>query len=222
MAKKMDNNHPLKVAHQPGIKGILHIHGIRRASKKIPLRLAILFTFLTSLLFFGTAKSSYIILSSFIDIGISLLPNLLGFSLGGYALIIGFGNVSLIKSMTRRLSNENGSLFQKLSAIFAFGILLQISSLILTYVAKLIIQFDVSLLPNSLSARSTIYGIVNVFASIVLLFFYYWTLFIIPFIVTNIFSFGQTHHMFLTVEKLKEDKHAASQTPEQHKEQQLH
>jgi len=200
----------LKERHKMGLKGILYIQNWKIIVKKIPFRATVIATFLTTILFTISKKSSYEILDYLIQMGLSVLPNLLGFSLGGYALIVGFGNTSLIKRMTRKLNKENASLFQKLSAIFAFGLLLQIASLSGAFFVGMIYKLDISLWQFS-PFRNKLYSVLNFIACTLLIFIYYWTFFILPFIVTNIFSFGQTHHFYLTVEKITEDRQSNSE-----------
>ncbi|SHL67573.1 hypothetical protein SAMN05444266_104362 [Chitinophaga jiangningensis] len=194
----------LKASHKPGLKGILRIQSWDKFRKKLPFQLSVIGTIFSAALFYYSPKSYYEILSFLLQLTLSILPNLLGFSLGGYALIIGFGNSSMIKEMTKKLEHENCSLFQKLSAIFAFGLVLQIISLTNSIFINIAYNLNLSVF-DKFTCSKNIYPIINFLACILLIFPFYWALFIVPYIVTNIFSFGQVYHMFLTIDRIKDD-----------------
>lgn len=66
---------------------------------------------------------------------LSIMPNLLGFSLGGYAMLIAFGDEKFMKIIS---GDDDGSVspYMELSATFTHFIILQILSIILALFAK--------------------------------------------------------------------------------------
>ncbi|MCG7598359.1 hypothetical protein MHM84_01000 [Halomonas sp. McH1-25] len=65
------------------------------------------------------------------DMVISVMPNLLGFSLGGYAILLGFGSESFHKFLATKDKNEEQSAFNIINANFVHFILVQALSLII-------------------------------------------------------------------------------------------
>lgn len=204
MAKGLDEI--LKERHPNGIKGILFMHSWTKIRRGLPFKGAIVGTLIGMLLLCLSNKDNYKLLRELLEISLSIMPNLLGFSLGGYALIVGFGNTALLKSMTVKLKDEKGSLFQKLSAILAFSVLLQVACLILSYLFMFLYNLNLSLIKHQ-EFTSMAYPVINGLAMSILLFMFIWMFLQLPFVVTNIFTFGQTHHFYLTVERVKENPH---------------
>src|SRR3569832_245229 len=74
------------------------------------------------------------------ELSASILPNLLGFSLGGYAIMLAFGDdrfkaLLARKSKLANASSEEPSLYLKSSAIFLHFILVQLMALVAAIVA---------------------------------------------------------------------------------------
>ncbi|RNI32248.1 hypothetical protein EFA69_02665 [Rufibacter immobilis] len=167
---------------------------------KFPLLFSLVFTILFS--FFN--EDLYTIIKDISSTTLSVIPNLLGFLLGGYAIIIGFGNVELLKSTTRTSENKPVSLFQAMSSIFAFCILAQAGSLILGAVYQLFINVDF----ESVSWFDTIqpyYRSFNVLWLFLITFALLYSIFLLPVMLINVFNFAQAYHLRLTIERIKED-----------------
>ncbi|HET6993782.1 MAG TPA: hypothetical protein VFI06_02315, partial [Chitinophagaceae bacterium] len=92
----------IETYHTEGKNGVLEIISHKRTFKKLPfiLSLCVSLTISIVILLFVPNKS-FKILSTGCDLLIVIFPSLLGFSLGGYALIVGFGNIDLLKKATR-------------------------------------------------------------------------------------------------------------------------
>lgn len=73
------------------------------------------------------------------DLVLSTLPNLLGFTLGGYAILVGSGDErfgSLLRRAKAGQTEAKVSIYLSASATFAHFILVQLSALLLALVAK--------------------------------------------------------------------------------------
>jgi hypothetical protein len=85
------------------------------------------------------------------DVPIQILPNLLGFSLGGYAVLLTFGDDRFKELLARRMpvndaepqpangssdATEGGSLYMKVSATFLFFIIVQVAAVVTAVLAK--------------------------------------------------------------------------------------
>jgi len=189
----------IKSEHPLSYKGILHSYDWNEIKTSRPFQIstfASISFLIISLLSQKTSLEIVIFWSSQI---IAIFPNLLGFNLGGYALVIGFGNTELIESMTKIGIGKKTSPFQKVSGIFASAILLQL----LTFATAFIVNFFVQLQFSSTNPK--IVNSVNSSISLVLSFLGIWGILILFSLVANVFSWGQGHHLKLTLQrKLKE------------------
>lgn len=190
----------LKAGHELGIRGIIKDFSLKKLLISFPFISSLILASVWCCLTYSEKDGNYADLEKLADFSITVFPSLLGFNLGGYALLIGFGNTTLIKSMTDRVDGD-ASLFQNLSAIFAFSILLQAVALILAILVRQFIEINLSF---SVSAAAASYTNIGVF--FVLGFLSLWALLLLPYVITNLFTFGQLHHFFLAIEKIKEER----------------
>ncbi|KAB7730108.1 hypothetical protein F5984_13070 [Rudanella paleaurantiibacter] len=191
--------------HPFGFKGIFYSYDYNEIRESKPFWLSILCSVILLIMTYFFEKQYYDVVLLLATQIIAIFPNLLGFNLGGYALIVGFGNSDLLQSMTRKSPKKSTSIFQQLSGIFAFAILIQIGAFISAFFVNFVIQlkFDPCerLLANS----------VNIVVTSVLSFLGLWGLFIIPNLVSNVFTFGQMHHFSLTMKRMEAEKRKAAQ-----------
>lgn len=73
---------------------------------------------------------------SWYEIPISVLPNILGFSLGGYAIWLALGDQKFYEKVTGKSSGSTDSPFMKINSAFVHFIVLQIMALIFALVFK--------------------------------------------------------------------------------------
>jgi hypothetical protein len=69
------------------------------------------------------------------DVAIGVLPNLLGFTLGGYAMFLGFGSDEFKKHLVERREAAEASPFMSVSAAFLLFVTVQLASLLVALVA---------------------------------------------------------------------------------------
>lgn len=85
---------------------------------------------------------AYILINEITNVALSIMPTLLGFNLGAYALIIGFlTNKNLLKALTNKQNGETANSLEKLSGIFAFNIIAQAFTLLVAYLIKEVMVF---------------------------------------------------------------------------------
>ena len=118
------------------------------------------------------------------DLIITLFPPLLGFSLGGYALIVGFTTPEFLEFITGQ-NPTSVTIFQKVNGTFAVSILFQAMILLLGFIISLLASCEF----DSLYA-----DYVNYFITYLLLFVLIWGIFTIKDMIINIFNFGQLRH----------------------------
>jgi len=105
---------------------------------------------LIALLINNDANLTFTLIDKIIDIGISILPTLLGFNLGAYALIIGFlANKNLISALVEKQEGETANALEKMSSIFAFNIIVQAFTLLVTFLIREIMVFIQTLQLNT-------------------------------------------------------------------------
>lgn len=186
--------------HPTSYKGIFYSYDWKEIKTSRPFQLSIFLSVALFIISLLSKKNTFEVLGLWSSQILSIFPNLLGFNLGGYALIIGFGNTELVESMTKKKEGKKTTVFQKLSGIFAFAILLQLSAFLLSFSVNFIIQL------NFTSPDSRIVNSINTPIIILLSFLGLWGLFILPNLVANVFSFGQGHHLQLTIKRKRKEE----------------
>lgn len=189
----------IKKDHPFSYEGIFYSYDWKEIKASYPFLLSILLSFVLLIATYFSEKNSYEVVCMWTSQILSIFPNLLGFNLGGYALIIGFGNAELVQSMTKKSEKKKTTVFQKLSGIFAFAILLQLSAFVVSFLVNFFVQLKFS------SSNDLLINIVNIPITLIISFLGFWGLFIVPNLVSNVFTFGQMHHAQLTTKRKKEE-----------------
>lgn len=70
------------------------------------------------------------------DVSLSVLPNIIGFALGGYAIWLGFGDEQFRNLISEKTDQDGFSPYLEVSATFAHFILVQLLSLCVALIAK--------------------------------------------------------------------------------------
>src|SRR5688572_18787831 len=94
---------------------------------------AIILTLVINIFVFVIGSSFMSNIEFFSDKMTSIMPNILGFNLGGYVLLIGLNSQSILDEITEPIGDNKYSLFQKKSAVFAFSIIIQAASILLGF-----------------------------------------------------------------------------------------
>jgi hypothetical protein len=83
------------------------------------------------------------------DTPLSVLPNLVGFTLGGYAILIAFGDERFKVLLTRPVPEKPASTFMAINATFVHFLVVQVTALLLAIFAKSRpLSFVLSLMPG--------------------------------------------------------------------------
>lgn len=126
---------------------------------------------------------------------VNIMPDILGFNLGAYVLLIGLNSQNILNEITTPMKGERFSLFQKMSSVFAVSILIQAIALILSYSALTIIEISSSVRVNYYVAIA-----VNTLVFFILCFMSYYAMLLIAKIVHNIFNFGQMLNLYISID----------------------
>ncbi|MFA7455791.1 MAG: hypothetical protein WCZ10_15150 [Desulfobulbaceae bacterium] len=73
---------------------------------------------------------------SWSDAALSIVPDLLGFSLGGYAIMVGFGDTEFLEALRGKEEEGKPSPYMKLNATFLHFIIVQAITLVFALIAK--------------------------------------------------------------------------------------
>jgi len=190
----------LKENHKLNLYGLIDSYPLAKIFYSIPFRLSLLVSIIYAV-FVILMNQQYVQLINLIDICIEIFPSLLGFSLGGYALIIGFGNNNLLQSMTRQLKDKNFSLLQLINGTFAFSILLQSLVLTISFIFYIISKLPVAFFLTDIHCKY-----INAVGLSILFFLGSYSMFQLPKMIINVFNFGQLHHFKLTKERIMKNK----------------
>lgn len=198
----------LKQAHPMSLKGVFNKYTV---SKIILSRGTLISLIITIVIIVGACwrnntniNEYYNTLSNITDTILSLLPSILGFCIGGYALIIGACSTDTIKKMSE--PQEHGlSLFQILSSVFAATLIIQCFTLVIAYIVHFCLLLEIG-------TDSVIMGVVvNVGMILILLFLSCISLSLLYYTIVNIFNMGQTMHFCIRLELKKENENKDEQ-----------
>lgn len=135
-------------------------------------------------------------IGSLANIVLSAFPSLLGFSLAGYALIIGTINIGVMRMMSKpQEAMSDMSYFQFVSSVFALSVLVQCITLSLAFVVKVVLEQKWEMVVDISS------GWVNYPAYVFLMLLVIESLALLANTVINIFTYGQTVHFCLRQEE---------------------
>lgn len=119
---------------------------------------------------------------------VSIGPNLLGFTLSGYALMMGLSNSEFVKGLIRyKEPKKKYSMFQALNSTFAMVLGSMFVTTLVGVLSEIIVKVEVSL-PNHYLKYTNGY---NWICLSIILFLLFYTINSIKDIVINIFNFGQ-------------------------------
>lgn len=203
-------NKELKKAHPVSLKGIFNKYTV---SKIIFSRGTLISLIITLVIIVGvccrndtSVNEYYNTLLHITDVILSLLPSILGFCIGGYALIIGACSTDTIKKMSD--PQEHGlSFFQILSSVFAATLIIQCFTLVFAYLIHFCLLLEIG-------TDSVIVGVaVNVSMILILLFLSCISLSLLYYTIVNIFNMGQTMHFCVRLdeENKKKEKEISKQ-----------
>jgi hypothetical protein len=136
---------------------------------------------------------------------LSIIPNLLGFLIGGYALFAGFGGKDLLKAMVS-YSGSKYSNYQISSSAFGIAILVQLSVLAISFIVNQIINM------NLVTQNYLLYKVIDLFTIYLLNFLMFLSISITRDIVVNIFNISQKYHLILFQDSRKEEAELPAQS----------
>ncbi|WP_158795881.1 hypothetical protein [Pedobacter sp. L105] len=165
---------------------------------------------LTVILFLGSVLShlsAYLLIQHIIGSITSIIPNLLGFSLGAYILIVGFGSTEILAVITRPLKGQqNFSLYQKLNSVFGITVIFQIFTLLFAFVVSFIDELLPVIYTNKSSVLYFVCGGVNLVVLFIFIFSIIYCLLMLINIIKQVFIFAQTIHFIVYLDESKKQE----------------
>lgn len=199
------NEDEFKEQHLAGLKGISHLYGINQIERSWPLFAGFFIALLLTIVFGLSEVSAISILNILIPLGSTIFPTILGFSLAGFALVIGFSSSSNFEWFTEKAKNEKGSLYQITIAIFSIHLILNFITVVGFILASLILQTKAYSNFPWITSLLTDYPGLKLLFIFALLFLAFYSLSTLPLLVVNIFNLSQANHSVASMNRhLKE------------------
>lgn len=188
-----------KTINSPGWDIVWRIYSKENLAKSlvIPLLLSLIVFFIICCY---SEKATILLLRSICDIILIVGPCVLGFTLSGYALMMGLSNSEFIQGMILfKEENKEHSLFQSLNATFSVVLGIMFLTTLAGSLGKILIEAEITALPLLTEFTDWI----NSFFLFVLIFLLFYMINSIKDIVSNIFSFGQYVQVYVSKKKKK-------------------
>lgn len=142
----------------------------------------------------------YYLIIKVVNITLSILPNLLGFNLGAYILIVGFGGTNILNTITKPLKKQsNYSFYQILNGVLGIAVIVQIITLLMAFLINFWDEIQVNFKWHFENAY-----IINSIILFIVIFFTIYSILLLVNVVKHVFIFAQTIHFCIYIEKLKE------------------
>lgn len=198
----METNQELKERHLYSIKGIFPKYIIKKFLSSYSIYVSIGITIgLYLLIIFSQSENTFVLLKEIIELTLILLPNILGLCIGGYALIIGIGNIDALKKMSSPMKKRDDlSFFQILSSVFAGSLVLQCVTLLFSFIINIILKLEIPAVSNQIAT------IINSVVIISVLFLSTLSIILLYYTVINLFNYGQSMHFLIRLEKREQDE----------------
>ncbi len=195
----------LKENHGGGLGKLLKIYNTKGdLYKGTFLWVSIIANLILIIAIYALRVKTYELIKDVTDLYISILPSLLGFNLGAYALLIGLASSDLINKMSSSYETKFTS-FQRASSVFGFCVLLQAASLIISFFFKLVIMMnnETSIAFFSIISNPHLIQVINLLSLFILNLFGVYSLLILISVILNIFALSQAAHFFAVTKHIK-------------------
>ncbi|MBB6108405.1 hypothetical protein SAMN05421821_102356 [Mucilaginibacter lappiensis] len=171
---------------------------------KVSIILSVLF--IVSLCFSMT--SAYDIIQKVVEVAFGILPSMLGFNLGAYVLIVGFGGTEILSKITKPLKGQNNySFYQKLNGVMGVSVLVQISALLSSFFIRIWDKLQDGIIwKPSCTALVFVEKSINVSALFFMTFLVTYSILILVSVIKHVFMFSQTIHFFTYTNRIADDQ----------------
>ncbi len=135
----MSNNYLL------GYKGILNRYTVKRNLRSWTSRLIALLSIGVSVYLFLSKETNQIadLLNKVVDVLLGSLPDLLGFCIGGYAILVAMNNLEKMPAVLKKQEKSDLSYYVNLSADFAMTLLIMSILLLCAFLMNFILDLEI-------------------------------------------------------------------------------
>ncbi|PUV24534.1 hypothetical protein [Sphingobacterium athyrii] len=199
----------LKEAHNGDLRTFFKAYGVLSSFKKSKsVRIAVVITVFIQVLLLCSEGDLYEFLSLLIAKNLSIIPNVLGFAIGAYALLIsGFSEKLLARIVLTEEYEETAqpqfNSFQKTSAIFGMALFVMSIGLLLNYTLSIINDTNFfNAFSMSIISAKTVNSIIIFLLNLVSIY----SILLIFNSVINLFAFSQFISAIMTLDKNESDQ----------------
>lgn len=155
-----------------------------------------------------TKVTSYNIILRIVSISIDILPSLLGFNLGGYILIVGFGATDILSVITKPLEGQNNySFYQRLYSVMGISVIVQIGTLVGVFLFSMWDNLQGQFIWQPAFLKCPLFpSMINTICLFIIMFLVTYSFILLFNVVKHVFMFGQTIHFCIYTKKLNENK----------------
>lgn len=101
----------------------------------------------------------YNLLGKMVDVFVGSVPDLLGFCIGGYAIIVAINGLDKMQAIVKPLPDRGKSYYHILSADFALTLVVMCVLLLVSYAMSLLIDLELSAVSNSFGKVANLFFI---------------------------------------------------------------
>lgn len=181
-----------------GFKGVLKIAEYNKLIKSFSTIASLILSIIVIAITITLNVDFYLLILEIKSLMINFLPSILGFTIAGYTLVVGFIQGGMLDRISEPMKDSKFSLYQKMSSSFALIIITQLIALLIAYSYHLFIFFD----SNMKFVNPTNPKCVNYIALPLITFSFLLSFFLSIQLVLNIFGFSQLHHYMINIEKV--------------------
>lgn len=173
-----------------GWKTVFELYTCKKlwASSKWPL----LCTLMILPVFIFSTRTSLFFIAEITSLIISIIPNVLGFLLGGYALLMGFSGSNIVETMSKS-KDDKPTLYQKQNTVFAMALFALFLGLVTGVIVELVLKAEI-VIPLPYADYLPIEQF-NYVILCLLCYMLFYAVFAIKDMVINVFNFGQLVHL---------------------------
>ncbi len=185
--------------HKQRFKGLIYLLKLRKSKYKSAFNIAFIISIVQFVfLIFHRNIYTYEFLKKSVELNLSYAPNMLGFLLSGFAIVVGFSNISLLKTSVHY---DKPSIYQILSSNFSFQILILLLIASISFSIKWFMGFEI-VVPLECDL---LFRIFNSLICSFLLFLFVFASYLTFFVILNLFTLSQLNSLQITLEEFKKD-----------------
>lgn len=195
-----------QISYRVGIKGIFDAYTWKdiftSPSLYIPLFFSLFVIFINYVYGYNINNSLF----KLVEINTSVFPNIIGFNLSAYAIVLSYSGLEIAKNFMKPLPNKSHSLLQKTSAVFAFSVLIQCLTLIISFIVYILMS-DEKAVDNmkEMIDFSLCWKFLIKVVYFLILFLALYSINLLMYTVINIFNIGQASHYLISKDNKKKD-----------------